>query len=146
MARALKSPKAFATIMNACGAVALVDLDPADHGEVADFRAGGEGTRYPGYQRALLGVGRAAEHAETAIDARRRQVARRRHGGERRFGPLHTKRFAALRERDRRGIELVRAIRITRPFRTPRIGDRPRNLQGLFDFRVVAPHLAPIDR
>src|SRR6185312_5898240 len=60
--------------------------------------------------------------------------------------PRGAERLATLGEREPRGIELVRAIGIARPFRPPRIVDGPRDLQRLLDLAVIAPHLAPVDR
>src|SRR3954447_12637042 len=67
--RALVPPSALAVIVNPGGATVVTDLDMPDHREVADFGAGADRARYPGDQRALLGVCRAAEFAEAAIDA-----------------------------------------------------------------------------
>ena len=146
VARALKAQAALAKIKHASRAIAIVDFDLGDHGKVADLGAGGECARDPRDEGALLGVRRAASHAETAIDARRRHPARRRHGGERRLGPLHAQRLAASRQSKRGGIEFVRAIGIARPRRPPRIGNWSGNFQRLFGFGVVAPHFAPIER
>ena len=40
VARVLEAPAAFAVVMHASCQAGAVDLDPPDHGEIADFRAG----------------------------------------------------------------------------------------------------------
>ena len=133
-------------IMHAGDPPVGIDLDPADHREVADLGAGRDRARDPGDQRALLGVGRAAGDAEAAIDAGMRQPARRRQRRQRRLGPVDAHRLAASASAQRRGVQLVRAIGIARTLRPPGIVDRPGDLQRLLDLGVVVPHLAPIER
>ena len=107
---------------------------------------GGDGARYPGDQRALLGVGRAAGDAEAAIDAGMGAAARRREGGDRGFGPADAHRLAAFDEGQRGGVHLVRAVWVARAARAPGVGDRAGDRQRLLDLAVVAPHLAPVER
>ncbi len=133
-------------ILHARRAALLVDLDPPDHGEVTYFRPRCQRPRKPHHERTLLGVGRAADAAEAPIDAGRRQAARGGHGGKRRRYPLHAQLLAAARQHEAGGVHLVRAVRIAPALRSPRIGDRPCDLQRLLDLAVVTPHLAPIDR
>ena len=94
----------------------------------------------------MLGVGRAAGHAEAAIDAGVGEPARRREGRERRLRPLDAHRLAPFGQHARRGVERMRAIGIARSLRSPRIGDRAGDLQRLLDLAVVVPHFAPIER
>ena len=128
------------------GGTAAFHVDATHHGEVADLGAGAHRARNPGHQRALLGVGRAAERAKAAIDAGRRSAARRRKRGERRWRPRDAERLRAARQHHRGRIELVRAVGIARPLRTPWISYRAGDLQRLLDLVVVVPHLAPIER
>src|SRR3546814_18981642 len=65
----------------------LIGGDAADHGEVTNLCARLQRARQPGEQHALLCIGRAADDAEAAIDARMRPAARRREGGVRRRRP-----------------------------------------------------------
>ncbi len=145
VARALKSRAAVAAIVHARHAIAF-GLDAQRHREVAHFGARGHRTRNPRDERALLRVRRAAGDAEAAMHARMRAAARRGQRGERRRRPVHAERLGAAREHQRGGVQLVRAIRIARARRPPRIADRAADLQRLLDLAVVMPHLAPVER
>src|SRR6185312_12813001 len=90
--------------------------------------------------------GRAADGAEAAIDAWRRQITRRRHGSERRRRPGDAHRLGALGQHQPSGVDFVRTIRIPPPLRAPRIAHRPRDLQRLLDLVVIVPHFLPADR
>src|SRR5436309_2763806 len=69
---ALPAPLAFAMVFEARDPAVLPDLDTADHRQITNFGPGLDRPRDPGDKRTLLGIGRAAEFAEPAIDARMR--------------------------------------------------------------------------
>src|SRR5581483_8350528 len=111
VARLLKMPGAEAMVLDAVDTRAVGRrLDAADHGAIADLRAGLECTRDPDGERALLGIGGTADAAEAAIDAGRRLAARRGHGGDRAWRPVDPHRLAASHQQFGRRIELVGAI------------------------------------
>src|ERR1700739_12987 len=134
-------------IMNTGDKASLcIGLDPADHCEVANLGAGGDGARDPRDESALLLIGRAADNAESAINARVRQTAGRRDSCQRRRRPLDPDRLSALSQDQRGCVQFMRAIGIAGPLGSPRIVDRAGYLQRLFYLAVIIPHLAPIDR
>ena len=144
--RALVPPLALAMVVDASGPPVVAHLDAPDHRQIADLGAGADRARDPGDQRALLGIGRAAELAEAAIDAGMRVAARRRQSRDRRHRPCDAERLAAARQHLARGVDLVLPVRIARPLRPPRIIDGAGNLQRLLDLGVVVPHHFGIDR
>src|SRR3954471_17508450 len=144
--RALMPPLSLAMVVDTDGATVASDLDMPDHREVADFGAGADRARYPGDQRALLGVGRAAELAEAAIDAGTRGAARRRQSRDRLHRPCDTERLAAARQHLAGGVDLMLPIGIARALRSPRIVYGTGNLQRVLDLGVVIPHHFGLDR
>src|SRR5947209_6485112 len=127
--RALPSPLAFAMVFEARDAAVLPDLDAANHRQIADLGPGLDGPRDPGDERALLGIRRTAEFAEPAIDARMGLAARGGNSGKRRHSPLNAEGFAAARQDEPGRIDLMLAVGITPPLRTPRIIHWPGDLQ-----------------
>ncbi len=144
--RFLKTPPSLAIVIHAGRATLRTDLDPPDHRQIAHLRARRQRTRQPHVECALLGIGRAADAAEAAVHAGGREAARSGDGGKRRGHPIYPKLLAAPRQNEARRVHLVCAIWIAPARRSPRIAERPRDLQRLFDFVVVAPHLPPIER
>ena len=137
-------------IVHACYTSVRSRFDPTDHREVAHLRSRGERARNPNSKRRALRVGRAAEPAEPAIHARGalslRSGMRGRQRRKRRLGPVDADRFAAFRKQFAGGIQLMRAIGVTRSLRSPGIGQRPGDVDLPLGNSVIAPHLLPGDR
>jgi len=144
--RPLPAQLSLAVIEDFAGAAGRIEFDARNHRQIADLGPGVEGARQPCHQHALLGVGRAADHAKAAIDARMGAAARRRQGGERGRRPGEAQRLGAARQDETRGVDLVGAIGIAPARRAPGIAHRPRDLQRVLDLGVVAPHLRRRDR
>ncbi|CAJ3171598.1 Uncharacterised protein [Burkholderia pseudomallei] len=145
--RALKAHAAFAHVAHARHAIAArAGFDAERHREIADLGARRERARNPRDERALFRVRRAAADAEAAVHARMREPARRGQRRERRRRPADAERVGAAREHECGRVQLVRAIRIARPLRPPRIANGPADLQRVLHLGVIAPHLAPVER
>ncbi len=117
--RALEPPASLAAVAHARRPAACVVLDPPDHGKVADFGAGLQRSRQPGDEHALLGVGRAADHAHAAIDARVSMAARRGKSRERRRRPGECPALRRLPPARGRRRSVHAPVGISRPLRAP---------------------------
>ena len=137
-------------IMHAGRASVRSRFDSPDHREIAHLGPGRQRARNPNSQRRALGVCGAAEPAEAAIGAWRafslRPGMRGRQRRKRRLGPVDADRLAAFRKQFAGRVQLMRAIGITRPLRSPRIGQWPGDVDLPLGDSVITPHLLPGDR
>ena len=125
-------------------------FNSSNHREIAHFGPCRKRAWDPNSQRRALRVSGAAEPAEATIGAWRAVSLRPGMGGrqcrKRRLGPVDADRLAASRKQFTRGVQLMCAIRVTRPLRSPRIRQWPRDVDLPLSNSVIMPHLLPRDR
>ena len=141
MPRRLETPCVLAEIADARCAPTRVDLYAPRHCKIAYLRACQQCARYPYGQRALLGVGRAAEIAKPAINAGRRFATQRGDGRQRRRRPLHSQLFRSAREHEPGCVHLMRPIGIAPTRRPPRIAQGARYFQRLLGLLIIGREL-----
>src|SRR6185312_8793513 len=146
IAGSLEAPAPVAVVAHASNPSGCVMLDLAGHREVADLRTRRKRARQPGDEHALLGVGGATYDTHAAIDAGMGKTTGSRQRRERSGRPVDSECFGALGKGEGGGVELVSTVRVPGTLRPPGIADGAGNLQGVLDFVVVLPHLAPVER